>query len=347
MHILVAGGAGYIGSHTCLELLNAGYEVTVVDNLSNSSEEALHRVQELTEKTIQFHKVDLLDAESLNMVFEQNKFDSVIHFAALKAVGESLAKPLDYYQNNLTGTLNLCFAMKRTGVKNIVFSSSATVYGTPKSLPLTELAATPLVEITNPYGKTKLMLEVVLTDMQIANPEMNVALLRYFNPVGAHESGRIGEDPNGIPNNLLPFVSQVAVGKLPKLGVFGDDYATPDGTGVRDYIHVVDLADGHVKALDKLAQNPGIVTYNLGTGRGYSVLEIVKAFEKACGKQIPYEIVARRPGDIAEMYADSTKAEQELGWKATRCIEEMCADGWRWQSNNPNGYKSSEAISSN
>ena len=346
MHILVSGGAGYIGSHTCLELLNAGYEVSVVDNLDNSSEESLRRVQEITNKNIQFYKVDLLDQKSLNSVFERNNFESVIHFAALKAVGESVARPLDYYNNNITGTLNLCYAMKQFGVRNIVFSSSATVYGLPKSLPLTEAANTPLVEVTSPYGKTKLMLEVVLTDMQHANPDMNVALLRYFNPVGAHESGRIGEDPNGIPNNLLPFVSQVAVGRLEKLGVFGGDYPTPDGTGVRDYIHVVDLADGHVKALDKLAQNPGVVTYNLGTGRGYSVLEIVKAFSEASGKQIPYEIVDRRPGDVAEMYADPSKAEKELGWVATRGIKEMCADGWRWQSNNPNGYSKTETVQS-
>ena len=338
MHILVTGGAGYIGSHTCLELLEAGYEVTVVDNLCNSSEESLKRVQKLTGKSLNFHNVDLRDSDGLNKVFSESKIDSVIHFAALKAVGESVAKPLEYYENNITGTLNLCFLMQKHGVKDFVFSSSATVYGTPKSLPMTEKADTPIHEVTNPYGRTKLMMEYVLRDWSIANPDVNVALLRYFNPVGAHESGQIGEDPAGIPNNLLPYVTQVAVGKLEKLSVFGDDYETKDGTGVRDYIHVVDLAKGHVAALKKLEQNPGVVTYNLGTGQGYSVLEIVTAFEKASGKKVPYQISARRPGDIASMYADPSKATSELGWTAKSGIDEMCADSWRWQSSNPNGY---------
>ena len=338
MHILVTGGAGYIGSHTCLELLEAGYEVTVVDNLCNSSEESLRRVQELTGKSLTFHDADLCDSAALEKVFSGSKFDSVIHFAALKAVGESVAKPLQYYENNITGTLNLCFLMQKHGVKDFVFSSSATVYGTPKSLPMTEEADTPIHEVTNPYGRTKLMMEYVLRDWSVANPDVNVALLRYFNPVGAHESGKIGEDPAGIPNNLLPYVTQVAVGKLEQLSVFGDDYETPDGTGVRDYIHVVDLAKGHVAALKKLEQKPGVVTYNLGTGQGYSVLEIVAAFEKASGKKIPYQISQRRAGDIASMYANPAKATDDLGWTAKFGIKEMCADSWRWQSSNPNGY---------
>ena len=344
MHILVTGGAGYIGSHTCLELLESGYEVTVVDNLANSSEEALIRVQELVGKRLQFCNFDLLDAAALQNVFANNRFTSVIHFAALKAVGESISRPLEYYQNNLTGTFNLCDAMQQAGVRDLVFSSSATVYGDPVSLPIDESAETPLTKLTNPYGRTKLMLEVALNDIQAANPEMNVALLRYFNPVGAHPSGRIGEDPHGIPNNLFPFVTQVAVGKLPRLGIFGGDYDTPDGTGIRDYIHVVDLAIGHVLALGKLAENPGLVVYNLGTGRGYSVLDIVNAFSKACGKQIPYEVVAKRPGDVAAIYADPSKAERELGWKASRGIDQMCVDGWRWQSNNPDGYHKQQTV---
>lgn len=339
MHVLVTGGAGYIGSHTCLELLNAGFKVTVVDNLCNSSEESLRRVQTLTGESLEFHKVDLRDSSALDKVFAGTKFDSVIHFAALKAVGESVAKPLEYYENNMTGTLNLCFAMRKHGVKNLVFSSSATVYGIPKSLPLTETADTPIHEVTNTYGRTKLMMEYVLRDWNIAHPEVNVALLRYFNPVGAHESGQIGEDPAGIPNNLLPYVAQVAVGKLEKLSVFGDDYDTEDGTGVRDYIHVVDLAKGHVAAIKKLEEDPGVVTYNLGTGQGYSVLQIVAAFKKASGKEIPYQTVDRRPGDIAACYADPAKATKELGWTAKSGIEEMCADSWRWQSANPNGYE--------
>ena len=337
-NILVTGGAGYIGSHTCLELLEAGFEVTAIDNLCNSSEESLRRVQELTGKSIDFRQVDLLDIDGLREVVNSKKFDAVIHFAALKAVGESVSKPLLYYRNNITGTTNLLEVLEEAGVKNFVFSSSATVYGIPKSLPLTETADTPIQEVTNPYGRSKLMMEYVLRDWQTANPSVNVALLRYFNPVGAHASGQIGEDPNGIPNNLLPYVSQVAVGKLEKLSVFGDDYETEDGTGVRDYIHVVDLAKGHLKALDVLKNDPGVVVYNLGTGNGYSVLQIVKAFEKAAGKPIPYQISERRPGDIAACFADPAKAKAELGWVADNGIEEMCADGWRWQSQNPNGF---------
>ena len=338
MNVLVTGGAGYIGSHTCLELLNAGHAVSVIDNLCNASEESLRRVSEITGKEIEFVKADVLDSAALADVFSNNNFDSVIHFAALKAVGESVSKPLDYYHNNITGTLKLCQAMQDAGVKNLVFSSSATVYGLPKDLPLTEASPTLVHEVTNPYGRTKLMLEFVLRDWQAANPDCNVALLRYFNPVGAHESGKIGEDPNGIPNNLLPYVSQVAVGKLEKLSVFGGDYETPDGTGVRDYIHVVDLAVGHVLALDKLAAAPGVVTYNLGTGVGYSVLDIVKAFESASGKTIAYDVVDRRTGDVAACYADPKLAKAELGWEAKRGLQEMCADGWRWQSQNPNGF---------
>lgn len=338
-NILVTGGAGYIGSHTCLELLEAGFSVTAIDNLSNSSEESLNRVQTLTGKTLDFHKVDLLDMDGLRDAVSTKKFDAVIHFAALKAVGESVANPLLYYRNNITGTTNLLEVITEAGIKNFVFSSSATVYGIPKSLPLTESADTPIQEVTNPYGRSKLMMEYVLRDWQAANPKVNVALLRYFNPVGAHPSGQIGEDPNGIPNNLLPYVSQVAVGKLEQLSVFGGDYETKDGTGVRDYIHVVDLAKGHLKALDRLEADPGVVVYNLGTGNGYSVLEIVKAFEKAAEKPIPYKVVDRRPGDIAACFADPAKAESELGWTADNGIEEMCADGWKWQSQNPNGYK--------
>ncbi|MGY8748075.1 MAG: UDP-glucose 4-epimerase GalE [Pirellulales bacterium] len=336
--VLVTGGAGYIGSHTCLELLNAGFEITVIDNLSNSTEESLQRVSTLTGKKISFFQVDLLDIESLNSVFSKGRFETVIHFAALKAVGESVSQPLQYYQNNVTGTVNLCQAMQEHDVTDLVFSSSATVYGVPKSLPLTEQSETLIHEVTNPYGRTKLMVEFVLKDWQKACPDMNIALLRYFNPVGAHVSGQIGEDPSGLPNNLLPYVSQVAVGKLEKLGVFGDDYDTSDGTGVRDYIHVVDLAVGHVLAVNKLSENPGVVIYNLGTGIGYSVFQIISAFEKASGRQIPFEILPRRAGDIAACYADPSLAKLELGWTATRGIQEMCVDGWRWQSNNPNGY---------
>jgi len=337
MHIIVTGGAGYIGSHTCLELLNAGHHVTVIDNLDNSSEESLERVQKLTGKPLAFFKTDLLDVEAVDRIFELcDDVRAVIHFAGLKAVGESVVQPLRYYHNNITGTINLCHVMQKRKVKNIVFSSSATVYGDPASVPITE--DFPL-SCTNPYGRSKLMIEEILGDLHTADPEWNIALLRYFNPVGAHESGEIGEDPNGIPNNLMPYISQVAVGKLESLSIFGNDYHTPDGTGVRDYIHVVDLALGHLKALDKLNQNPGVVTYNLGTGHGYSVLEMVRAFAKASEHIIHHKIVNRRPGDIACCYADPTLALHELGWKAERGIEEMCADTWRWQSNNPNGFK--------
>ena len=337
MRILVTGGAGYIGSHTCLELLNQGHEVVVADNLCNSCEEALNRVKELTGKDLTFYKVDLLDKEGLDQMFDQEKIDAVIHFAGLKAVGESVAKPLEYYHNNITGTLNLCDSMRNHGVKKIIFSSSATVYGDPAFVPITEDC--PKGKITNPYGQTKSMLEQVLTDLHVADPEWNVILLRYFNPVGAHESGRIGEDPTGIPNNLTPYITQVAVGKLKEVNVFGNDYDTPDGTGVRDYIHVMDLADGHVKALKKFADKPDVYIYNLGTGRGYSVLEMIQAFSKAVGHEIPYVIKPRRPGDIATCYADATKAKEELGWVAKRGVDEMCRDAWRWQSQNPNGYR--------
>lgn len=336
MAILVTGGAGYIGSHTCVELLNEGYEVVVVDNLYNSSEKALERVEQITGKKLKFYKVDLLDKEALAEVFDKEQIDSVIHFAGLKAVGESVAKPLEYYHNNMTGTFNLCDVMRNHGVKDIVFSSSATVYGDPAFVPITEEC--PKGKITNPYGQTKGMLEQVLTDLNVADPEWNVVLLRYFNPIGAHESGLIGEDPKGIPNNLVPYIAQVAVGKLQALGVFGNDYDTHDGTGVRDYIHVVDLAKGHVKAIEKLKKKEGVSIYNLGTGKGYSVLDVLHAFEKACGKELPYVIKPRRPGDIATCYADPTKAKNELGWVAEKGIEEMCADSWRWQSSNPNGY---------
>ncbi len=335
MNILVTGGAGYIGSHTCVELLNAGENVIVVDNLANSREASLRRIQELTGRSLTFHKVDLRDKPALDAVFAATPIDAVIHFAGLKAVGESVAKPLHYYHNNVTGTLILCDVMQAYGVQNMVFSSSATVYGDPKQVPITEDAS---LGATNPYGRTKWMIEEILRDLHRADPAWNIALLRYFNPVGAHPSGRIGEDPSGIPNNLLPYIAQVAVGKLDELSVFGGDYPTPDGTGVRDYIHVVDLAVGHLRALDKLTTDPGVVTYNLGTGQGYSVLEVIKAFERASGKEIPYSITERRPGDVATSYADPSKAEQELGWRAVRDIEEMCADAWRWQSKNPNGY---------
>jgi UDP-glucose 4-epimerase len=336
MHILVTGGAGYIGSHTCLELLKAGHEVTVVDNLSNSKTVSLERVQELAGKTLVFHKVDLLDKDTLRNVFSNSSVEAVIHFAGLKAVGESVAMPLEYYHNNISGTLLLCQVMREHSVKALVFSSSATVYGDPLAVPITE--DFPL-NPTNPYGRTKWMIEEILRDLHCSDESWNIALLRYFNPIGAHPSGRIGEDPFDIPNNLVPYIAQVAVGKLGKLLVFGDDYPTPDGTGIRDYIHVVDLALGHLKALDRLASNPGVVTYNLGTGRGYSVLEVISAFEKACGKTIPYEVIERRPGDIASCYADPSKAQDDMGWSADRGIDEMCADSWRWQSSNPNGYE--------
>lgn len=334
--ILITGGAGYIGSHTALELLNAGYEVVVYDNLCNSSRESLKRVEELTGKSISFYEGDVLDARILTEVFEKEEIQAVIHCAALKAVGESVRKPLEYYRNNINGTLTLMEVMRDVGVKNIVFSSSATVYGNPAVMPITEDC--PKGQCTNPYGWTKSMMEQIMTDVQKADPEWNVILLRYFNPVGAHKSGRIGEDPKGIPNNLMPYIAQVAVGKLEKLGVFGDDYDTPDGTGVRDYIHVVDLAVGHVKAIDYILTGPGLDVINLGTGVGYSVLDMVKAFSKACGKDLPYEIKPRREGDIAMCYADPAKALKVLGWKAELGLDEMCEDSWRWQSQNPNGY---------
>ena len=336
MKILVTGGAGYIGSHTCVELLENDQDIVVVDNLINSSRVSLERVEKITGKQIPFHKVDILDKKSLHKVFSKYNFDAVIHFAALKAVGESVEKPLLYYHNNVSGSLILYEVMQEHNVKNIVFSSSATVYGDPDSVPIKEDFP---VTTTNPYGSTKLMMETILQDLQNADQDWNVALLRYFNPIGAHPSGLIGEDPNGIPNNLLPYISQVAVGKLDKLQVFGDDYPTPDGTGVRDYIHVVDLARGHLAALDKLKENPGTVIYNLGTGNGYSVLDMIKAFEKASGRDVPYEIVDRRPGDIAECWADPSKAKKELGWEAEYGIDEMCQHAWNWQSKNPNGYK--------
>ena len=336
MAILVTGGAGYIGSHTCVELLNEGYDVVVMDNLYNSSKKALDRVAEITGKQVTFYETDMLDRAGVAKIFAEESIDAVIHFAGLKAVGESVAKPIEYYYNNMAGTLVLCDEMRKAGVKNIVFSSSATVYGDPAFVPITEDC--PKGKITNPYGQTKSMLEQVLTDIQVSDPEWNVILLRYFNPIGAHKSGKIGEDPKGIPNNLLPYVAQVAIGKLECIGVFGDDYDTPDGTGVRDYIHVVDLAVGHVKAIEKLKEKQGVLVYNLGTGKGYSVLEVVKAFGKACGKELPYVIKPRRPGDIAQCYADPSKAKAELGWEAQYGIEEMCADSWRWQSQNPDGY---------
>lgn len=336
MKILVTGGAGYIGSHTCVELLNAGYEVVVIDNLSNSKKESIKRVKEITGKDLKFYKVDLLDKEAVENVFNKEKIDAVIHFAGLKAVGESVKKPLEYYHNNLTGTFILCEVMKRHNVKNMVFSSSATVYGNPKTVPIRE--DFPL-SVTNPYGRTKLILEDVLRDIQKSDPEWNIIMLRYFNPIGAHESGKIGEDPNGVPNNLVPYVTQVAIGKLDYLGVFGDDYDTYDGTGVRDYIHVVDLSIGHIKALEKLKSNPGIAVYNIGTGRGYSVFDVIKSFEKVCKVNIPYKVLPRRDGDIAVCYADTHKAYKELGFKAKYDLARMCEDSWRWQRNNPKGYK--------
>lgn len=335
MAVLVTGGAGYIGSHTCVELLNAGYDVVVVDNLCNSSEESLKRVEEITGRKPTFYKIDLLDKPALIHVFEKEKIEAVIHFAGLKAVGESVRKPLEYYNTNIGSTLNLCEVMGGFGVKNLVFSSSATVYGNPATVPIKE--DFPL-SATNPYGRTKLMIEEILRDLSVADKEWNIILLRYFNPVGAHKSGLIGEDPKGIPNNLVPYITQVAVGKLETLGVYGNDYNTPDGTGVRDYIHVVDLAIGHVKAIERIKSVSGVATYNLGTGQGYSVLDMVKAFSIVCEKEIPYTIMPRRPGDIATCYADATLAEKELKWKAERNLDEMCEDAWRWQKNNPEGY---------
>ena len=338
MSILVCGGAGYIGSHTCVELLAAGYDIVVADNYYNSCPEAVRRVKEISGKDFRFVEVDLTDAEKVEQLFAQNPdIDSVIQFAAYKAVGESVGKPIEYYTNNLTTTLTVLAAMRRHGVNNLVFSSSATVYGDPEKVPIDENCR--VGGTTNPYGTSKLMNEMMLTDCCKAYPEMNVALLRYFNPIGAHKSGLIGEDPNGIPNNLVPYIAKVAVGALEKVHVFGNDYPTPDGTGVRDYIHVVDLAKGHVAAIKKLEQKPGLFICNLGTGKGYSVLDVIKAYEKACGKTLPYVIDSRRPGDIATVYADPAKAKNELGWEAQYGIEEMCADSWKWQSMNPNGYK--------
>ena len=338
MSILVSGGAGYIGSHTCIELKKAGYEILVADNLYNSCEEALHRVEQISGKPVPFVNIDLCDKPAVDKLFADHpEIDAVIHFAAYKAVGESVAKPLEYYSNNLISALNVLGAMKKYGVKNFVFSSSATVYGDPASVPIRE--DFPVGATTNPYGATKVMNENMLKDICKADPTMNVALLRYFNPIGAHESGLIGEDPNGIPNNLVPYIAKVAVGKLKEVHVFGNDYPTPDGTGVRDYIHVVDLARGHVAALKKLATNCGLFICNLGTGHGYSVLDVIKAYSKACGKELPYVIDPRRPGDIAECYADPTKAREELGWEAEYGIDEMCASSYKWQSMNPNGYK--------
>lgn len=337
MSILVTGGAGYIGSHTCVELLNAGYEITVVDNLYNSSPKSLDRVKELTGKDFKFYECDIRDTDGMDKIFKENKIDAVIHFAGLKAVGESCEKPLEYYDNNIGGTLKLCEVMRNNNCKNIVFSSSATVYGMNNISPLKETMKTG--GTTNPYGTTKYMIEIILEDLCKADSEWNVTLLRYFNPIGAHKSGRIGENPNGIPNNLMPYITQVAIGKREFLSVYGDDYDTHDGTGVRDYIHVVDLAEGHVKAVDNILEgNKGVQVFNLGTGVGYSVLDIVKAFNKAYGKELPYKIAPRRAGDIATCYSDPTKAKEVLGWTAKRGIEEMCEDSWRWQSNNPNGF---------
>ena len=335
MKILVTGGAGYIGSHTCVLLLNAGYDVVVVDNLSNSKEESLKRVERITGKSLTFYKQDLLDRGGLEKIFEEEKPEAVIHFAGLKAVGESVQIPLTYYHNNITGTLILLETMAKFNCKKIVFSSSATVYGVPKSVPIKE--DFPL-STTNPYGATKLMIENILRDLYVSDKTWGIVILRYFNPIGAHESGLIGEDPKGIPNNLLPYVAQVAVGKRERLSVFGNDYKTKDGTGVRDYIHVVDLASGHLAAIDKVKNKDGVFTYNLGTGNGYTVLEVVKAFEKACGKPIPYIIAPRRAGDIDECYADPTYAEKELKWRAKFGIDKMCEDSWRWQKNNPDGF---------
>jgi UDP-glucose 4-epimerase len=335
MAILVTGGAGYIGSHTCVELLNAGYEIVVVDNLSNSNLESLRRIRELTGKDFKFYIIDLLDQKELDRVFEQNQIEAVIHFAGLKAVGESTRIPLFYYHNNLTSTLVLCEVMKKFNVKRIVFSSSATVYGMSERVPVSENFP---LRATNPYGRTKLMIEEILNDLYLSDNNWSIALLRYFNPIGAHESGRIGENPNGIPNNLMPYITQVAAGRLTDLKVFGNDYSTPDGTGVRDYIHVVDLALGHLRALKKVMATTSVDAYNLGTGRGYSVLETIAAFENVSGKQIPFTIVERRPGDVGACYADPSKAKKELGWKAEKGMDEMCRDSWRWQRDNPNGY---------
>ncbi|MGG0704185.1 UDP-glucose 4-epimerase GalE [Bacillus paramobilis] len=336
MAILITGGAGYIGSHTCIELLNNNYKIIVVDNLSNSSIESLNRVKEITGKQFEFYKESVLNREKMNEIFLRNNIEAVIHFAGFKAVGESTTIPLTYYYNNIISTIILCDVMQKHNVKKFIFSSSATVYGIPKTSPITE--EFPL-SVTNPYGQTKLMIEQIMRDVAKADDEWSIALLRYFNPFGAHKSGRIGEDPNGVPNNLMPYVTQVAVGKLKELNIFGNDYPTKDGTGVRDYIHVVDLAKGHVKALEKVLETKGIEAYNLGTGKGYSVLEMVKAFEKVSGKEIPYKVIGRRPGDVAICFADVSKAKRELGWEAEYGLEEMCIDSWRWQVNNKNGYQ--------
>ena len=335
MAILITGGAGYIGSHTCIELKKAGHDIVVVDNLSNSKVESINRIEKIMGCKVPFYKGDILDREALRAIFKAHDIEAVIHFAGLKAVGESVQKPLMYYENNIAGTVVLLEVMAEFGVKRIVFSSSATVYGAAEEVPLKE--DMPLGAI-NPYGKTKLYIEEIMRDLYVSDNTWSICLLRYFNPIGAHESGTIGEDPQGIPNNIMPYISQVAVGKLPYLNVFGDDYDTEDGTGVRDYIHVVDLAKGHVKAVDWVLKNTGCDPVNLGTGNGYSVMQLVKAFEKACGKEIPYKVTARRPGDLAEVYADPTKAKEVLGWEAEFDLERMCKDVWRWQSNNPNGY---------
>ena len=338
MTILVTGGAGYIGSHTCVELLNAGYDVVIIDNLYNSNQKAVDRIEEITGKKVKFYPDDMMDRAAVKRVFDENQIDAVIHFAGLKAVGESVHKPIEYYRTNIGSTLNLTDEMRAHGCKNIIFSSSATVYGDPAEIPITENC--PKGTCTNPYGWTKWMQEQILTDIHTADPEWNVILLRYFNPIGAHKSGLIGEDPKGIPNNLLPYVAQVAIGKLPEINVFGNDYDTPDGTGVRDYIHVVDLARGHVKAIERFAKKDGVFICNLGTGHGYSVLDVIHAFEKACGKELPYVILERRPGDIATCYSSPAKAEKELGWTAEYDLEDMCRDSWNWQQKNPNGYNS-------
>lgn len=337
MNVLLAGGAGYIGSHTCVELINAGYDVIIADNFSNSCPEAVARVEEITGRKIPLYEADVCDKTAVEKIFSKNKIDAVIHFAGLKAVGESCEKPIEYYRNNIDSTLTLLESMKKHGVNNFIFSSSATVYGTPETVPLVETM--PTGSPTNPYGWTKLMMEQILTDTANANSDMSIVILRYFNPIGAHESGRIGEDPNGIPNNLMPYITQVAAGRLESLGVFGNDYPTHDGTGVRDYIHVVDLAKGHVKAIDYSAEHKGTEIFNLGTGTGYSVLDIVKAFSKINNIEIPYVIKPRRSGDIAECYADASKAAKILGWTAEKTLEDMCRDSWNWQSKNVNGYK--------
>ena len=341
MSILITGGTGYIGSHTCVQLLSEGYDIVLVDNFSNSKPEVIYRIKEIAGRDLTFYHADLLNREEIVSIFEDNNIDAVIHFAGLKAVGESVSIPLHYYYNNITGTLNLCSVMEQFGVYNLVFSSSATVYGTQDQVPLHE--DLPL-SATNPYGRTKLMIENILTDLYVSNTNWSIALLRYFNPVGAHSSGRIGEDPNGIPNNLVPYITQVAIGKLPELKVYGNNYSTKDGTGVRDYIHVEDLSEGHLKALEKVTISTGINAYNLGTGIGYSVLDMINTFSKASGREIPYKITNRRPGDIGESFADPSKAEKELNWKAKKDLYEMCYDSWRWQVNNPNGYESEITV---